>query len=86
MNFGINHPIYALKKNWDKYYIAMPYRSFLIIGNAKNENSKHEITRLIDDYKKQDKKELLASGDYEAAKHEISPDLFIMEKGKLYKV
>lgn len=77
---------FCFEKNWDKYYIAMPYRTFLIIGNANNENSKHEITRLIDDYKKQDKKELLAGGDYEAANQDISPDLFIMEKGKLYKV
>ena len=43
---------FCFEKNWDKYYIAMPYRTFLIIGNANNENSKHEITRLIDDYKK----------------------------------
>lgn len=77
---------FCFEKNWDKYYIAMPYRTFLIIGNANNENSRQEIEKLLDDYKKQDKEELFASGDYEAAKREISNDLFIMDKGNLSKV
>ena len=76
----------CFEKNWENYYIAMPYRTFLIIGNANNENSKQEIYRLLDDYKKQNKDELLSSGDYEAARREISTELFIMEKGKLSKV
>lgn len=77
---------FCFEKNWDKYYIAMPYRTFLIIGNANNENSRQEIEKLLDDYKKQDKEELFASGDYEAAKRGISNDLFIMDKGNLSKV
>ena len=76
----------CFEKNWDNYYIAMPYRTFLIIGNANNENSKNEIIKLVDDYKKQNKEELFSSGDVEAAKREISTDLFIMEKGRLSKV
>lgn len=76
----------CFEKNWENYYIAMPYRTCLIIGNANNENSKQEIYRLLDDYKKQNKEELLSSGDYEAARREISTELFIMEKGKLSKV
>lgn len=64
----------------------MPYRTFLIIENANNENSRQEIEKLLDDYKKQDKEELFASGDYEAAKRGISNDLFIMDKGNLSKV
>lgn len=75
----------CLEKNWDKYYIAMPYRTFLIIGNANNEKSRKEIENLLDDYKKQDKQELFGSGDYEAAKRGISNDLFIMDNGKLSK-
>ena len=76
---------FCLEKNWDRYYIAMPYRTFLLIGNADNEKSKKEIINQLEDYKKQDKEELFGSGDYEAGRRSISNDLFIIDKGKLSK-
>lgn len=77
---------FCLEKNWDRYYIAMPYRTFLLIGNADNEKSKQEILNQLEEYKKQDKEELVGSGDFEAGRRVISNDLFIMENGKLTKV
>ena len=76
---------FCLEKNWDRYYIAMPYRTFLLIGNADNEKSKQEILNQLEEYKKQDKEELVGSGDFEAGRRVISNDLFIMENGKLSK-
>lgn len=77
---------FCLEKNWDRYYIAMPYRTFLLIGNADNEKSKQEILNQLEEYKNQDKEELVGSGDFEAGRRVISNDLFIMENGKLTKV
>jgi len=77
---------FCLEKNWDRYYIAMPYRTFLLIGNADNEKSKQEILNQLEEYKKEDKEELVGSGDFEAGRRVISNDLFIMENGKLTKV
>lgn len=76
----------CLEKKWNKYYIAMPYRTFLIIGNAENEKSRNEINKLLEDYKQQDKDELFGSGDYEAGRRNISNNMFIMENGKLSKI
>lgn len=73
-------------KNWDRYYIAMPYRTFLIIGNADNPNSKEEILKLVNDYKNTDKENLRAMGDFEAANRSITNDIYIMENGNLKKV
>ena len=77
---------FCLEKDWDRYYIAMPYRTFLLIGNADNEKSKQEILNQLEEYKNQDKEELVGSGDFEAGRRVISNDLFIMENGKLTKV
>ena len=76
---------FCLEKNWDRYYIGMPYRTFLLIGNGDNEKSKKEIVNQIEEYEKQDKEELFGSGDYEAGRRPISNDLYIMENGKLSK-
>lgn len=73
-------------KNWDRYYIAMPYRTFLIIGNADNPNSKEEILKLVNDYKNTDKEKLRGMGDFEAANRSITNDIYIMENGNLKKV
>lgn len=76
----------CIEKNWEKYYIAMPYRTCLLIGNANNRKSKDEIMRVIKEYKKDDKEELFANGDFEAARREISDKLFIMDNGNLSKL
>ena len=73
----------CINKKWDKYYIAMPYRTFLIVGNADNKKSLEEIKKIIEDYSKQDKNELFAMGDIEAAKRSISNDIYVMENNKL---
>ena len=76
---------FCLEKDWNRYYIAMPYRTFLLIGNADNKKSKEEILNQLEEYKKEDKEELVGGGDFEAGRRIISNDLFIMENGKLIK-
>ena len=73
----------CIEKNWNKYYIGIPYRTFLLIGNADNNKSKNEINNLIENYIKEDKNELLGFGDYEAAKRDITNNTYIIENGKI---
>ena len=61
----------------------MPYRTFLIVGNSENEKSIIEMNRLIEEYQNEDKNELLSSGDYEAAKRQISNQIYLMKDGIL---
>ena len=74
---------HSLVKKWNKCYLAMPYRTLLIIGNAESEHAQAEILRLVNDYKSTDKKELLASGDFEAANRSISNNIYLLQDGKL---
>lgn len=71
----------CLNKEWDSFYIGMPCRNYLIVGNGKNEASKNEIVKLINDFEK-NKEEEINSGNFEA-KREISNKLFVMENGSL---
>ena len=75
----------CIEKKWDEFYIALPYRTWLIIGNGKNEKSKKEIKELVDNYKKEDKKKL-AQVDFEAGKRSISDNIYLMKNGKIHKV
>ena len=76
----------CIEKSWNKYYIAMPYRTLLVIGNADEIKSKNELLRLLSEYKTQNKYQLLEEGDFEAAKRSISNNLYIMDDCKLRKV
>ena len=73
----------CIEKNFRNYLIAMPYRTLLIIGNSENEKSTIEMNKLIEEYKNEDKKELLSSGDFEAAKRQISNHIYLMKDGIL---
>lgn len=73
----------CIEKNFNNFLIAMPYRTFLIVGNSENEKSIIEMNRLIEEYQNEDKNELLSSGDYEAAKRQISNQIYLMKDGIL---
>ena len=71
----------CINEKWEKYYVAMPYRTFLLIGNFDNIKSKKEILGQIEAYKNATPEEL--DGDFEASKRKISTKLYVIEDGKL---
>lgn len=71
----------CINEKWEKYYVAMPYRTFLLIGNFDNIKSKKEILSQIEAYKNATPEEL--DGDFEASKRKISTKLYVIEDGKL---
>ena len=73
----------CFEKKWKKYYIGMPCRNYLIIGNAENEHSRLEILRLIKEFENDIHNEI-EEGNFEA-KREISNKIFIMNNGLLEK-
>lgn len=71
----------CFEKIWKKYYVAMPCRNYLIIGNGENKKLKVEITRLLKEFEL-DKTEEIESSNFEV-KREISNEIFIINDGVL---
>ena len=73
----------CFEKKWGKYYVAMPCRNYLIIGNGENEKSKLEINKLLKEFEL-DKISLIECGNFEM-KREISNEIFIINDSVLKK-
>ena len=73
----------CFEKKWKNYYVAMPCRNYLIIGNGENEKSKLEINKLLKEFEL-DKISEIECGNFEM-KREISNEIFIINDSVLKK-